>query len=103
MAAVLDRVDNAFGASIGYTIGGLSVLVDVVLLTIGLIRGRRVPAWAAVGLPVACVVNIVGFGAACNAVVAFELGAAAAAALDGRDRDRNEAVGAPLVRPVEVL
>jgi hypothetical protein len=33
IAAVLDRVDNAFGASIVYTIGGLSVLVDVVLLT----------------------------------------------------------------------
>ena len=62
MAGVLDRVDNAFGASIVYTTGGLSVLVGVVLSTIGLIRGRRVRAWAAVGLSVACVVNIVGFG-----------------------------------------
>ncbi len=71
MAAVLDRVDNTFGASIVHTIGRLSVLVGVVLLTIGLIRGRRAPAWAAIGLHVACVVNIVGFGAASNPIVAL--------------------------------
>ena len=40
------------------------------LLTVGLIRHHLAPAWAAVGLSAAVLVNIVGFSAASNAVVA---------------------------------
>jgi hypothetical protein len=70
MAALMDRVDNAAGVSTVYSVGGLAVLVGVALLTVGLIRGRRAPAWAAIGLTVACVVNVAAFTAASNAAVA---------------------------------
>jgi hypothetical protein len=53
-----------------FTVGGLSILVGALLLTIGLIRRRAVPAWAAIALTVATVVNIAGFTAGSNAVVA---------------------------------
>jgi hypothetical protein len=101
MTALLDRLDNAFGASIVYTIGGLAVLVGVVLLTIGLIRGRRAPTWAAVGLPVACVVNIAGFEAAGNAVVAASW--ALLLLSMGAIGWQGEPFEARLVRPVEVV
>jgi hypothetical protein len=101
MTALLDRVDNAAGVSIVYTIGGLSVLAGVVLLAIGLIRGRRAPAWAAVGLPVACVVNVVGFEAASNAVVAVSW-VMLLLAMGGIAWQRD-GMEARLARPVEVM
>ena len=70
MTALLERVDNAAGVSIVYTVGGLSVLIGTLLLTIGLIRGHTAPVWAALGLTLAVVVNIAGFSAASGAVVA---------------------------------
>src|SRR4051794_103025 len=70
MAALLDRFDNAGGASIVFTVGGLSILIGCILLTVGLIRTRVAPAWAAVGLSVAVLANIVAFSAASNAGVA---------------------------------
>ena len=70
MAALLERFDTAPGAGIVFTVGGLAFLVGTVLLGIGLIRGRLAPAWSAVGLALAVVVNVAGFGAASNALVA---------------------------------
>jgi hypothetical protein len=70
MAGLLERFDTAAGVGLVFTVGGLAVLIGTVLLTIGLIRSRVAPAWAAVGLTVAVVVNIAGFTAASNAVVA---------------------------------
>jgi hypothetical protein len=70
MAALLHRYDNAAGVSVLYSVGGLAVLVGVVLLTIGLIRGHVVPAWAAVGVSAATVLNIVAFSSASAAGVA---------------------------------
>jgi Domain of unknown function (DUF4386) len=69
MAALLDRFENAGGASIVFTVGGLSILVGCILLTVGLIRHHVAPAWAAVGLSVAVLANIVAFSAASNAGV----------------------------------
>jgi hypothetical protein len=69
MAALLDRFENAGGASIVFTVGGLSILIGCVLLTIGLIRDQLAPAWAAMGLSLAVLVNIVAFSAASNAGV----------------------------------
>jgi len=70
MAAALDRFDNAAGSSIVFTVGGLSILIGCVLLTVGLIRQHLAATWAAVGLSAAVLLNIVGFGASSNAVVA---------------------------------
>jgi hypothetical protein len=70
MAALLERFDTAGGVGIVFSVGGLSILIGTVLLTIGLIRSRVAPAWSAAGLTVAVVVNIAGFSANSNAVVA---------------------------------
>jgi hypothetical protein len=101
MVALLDRMDNAASLNAVYTVGGLAVLIGVLLLTIGLIRTRTAPAWAAIGLTVACVVNVVGFEAASNAVVAasWALLLLAMGAIAWQD----EGVEARLVRPVEVV
>lgn len=71
MVALLERLDNAAGLDNVYTVGGLATLIGVVLLTVGLIRARVAPAWAAVGLTLAVVVNFVGFETPSNAVVAI--------------------------------
>jgi len=69
MAAALDRYDNAGGASIVFAVGGLSILIGCVLLTVGLVRHRLAPTWAAVGLSLAVVANVAAFSAASNAGV----------------------------------
>jgi uncharacterized protein DUF4386 len=61
MAALLHRFDNVAGAALVFTVGGLSVMIGMVLLSIALYRSRTVPAWAAAGLPVGTVLNVVGF------------------------------------------
>ena len=53
-----------------FSVGGLSVLIGVVLLTIGLIRTRVAPIWAAVALSVATVLNVIAFSSASAAGVA---------------------------------
>jgi hypothetical protein len=74
MAALLDRFQNAGGVAIVFSVGGLSVLIGCVLLTIGIIRHHLAPTWAALGFSLAVVVNIVGFTSASNAVVAASWG-----------------------------
>jgi hypothetical protein len=69
MTALLVRTDDAAGVANVYTVGGLAILIGTVLLTIGLIRSRVVPAWAALALTAAVVVNLVGFTVASDAIV----------------------------------
>src|SRR4051794_559504 len=69
MAALLHRFDNAAGVGVVFSVGGLAVLIGVILLTVGLIRTRVAPAWAAIGLSLATVVNIVAFSSASAAGV----------------------------------
>jgi len=64
MAALLKRFDEAPGVGIVFSVGGLAVLIGVVLLTVGLIRGRVAPTWAAIGLSLATLLNIVAFSSA---------------------------------------
>jgi hypothetical protein len=66
MAAALDRFDNAAGASLVFSVGGLSILIGCVLLSIGLIRNQLAPAWAAAGLTLAVLANVVAFSASSN-------------------------------------
>lgn len=63
MVALADRYENALGSSLPYTIGGLATLVGVLLVSVALWRTGVVPRWAAVGLLVGSVANIVGFSA----------------------------------------
>lgn len=69
MVALLERFDEATGAGIVFGVGGLTALIGTVLLSVGLIRGRVAPTWAAIGLSVAIVLNIGGFTASSNVVV----------------------------------
>jgi hypothetical protein len=64
MAALLHRFDNAAGASLVFSIGGLAIVVGIVLLSIALYRAQAAPAWASVGLVAGMVLNIAGFTAA---------------------------------------
>jgi hypothetical protein len=70
MAQLLDRVENAPGATVIFALGGLAVLAGTVILTVGLLRVAGVPRWAAIGISVAILVNIVAFSAAAGAGVA---------------------------------
>lgn len=69
MADALDRFQNAGGVGVVFATGALSILIGSALLTIGLIREHLVPAWAAAGLSVAVLANVVAFSAASNAGV----------------------------------
>jgi hypothetical protein len=101
MTALLARLDNATGLETIFNVGGLAVVLGPVILAIGLIRARIVPWWSAVCLPIAMVVNIVGFGAQSRTILAVScvilLGAFAplAAALSGRE-ERHSAEGLAL-------
>jgi hypothetical protein len=63
MAALLHRFDNVAGSSLLFTIGGISVLVGVLLLSIALYRAQAAPAWAAAAVFAGALLNIVGFSA----------------------------------------
>jgi hypothetical protein len=63
MAALLHRYDNVAGASVLFSVGGLSVVVGVLLLSIALYRAKAAPAWAAAGVLAGTVLNVVGFSA----------------------------------------
>ena len=64
MVALADRYETAPGSSLIYTIGGLASLIGVLLITGALWRTRVVPRWAAVGLLLGSVAQIVGFAVA---------------------------------------
>jgi hypothetical protein len=70
MTALLTRLDDAAGLVSIFTFGALALIAGTVILAIGLIRARVVPAWAAVCLPIAMLVNVVGFAAASRSIVA---------------------------------
>src|SRR3954453_14860758 len=71
MAALLHRFDSAAGTGVVFSVGGLAVLIGVILLTVGLIRAQVAPAWAAIGLSLATLLNIVAFTSASAAGVAL--------------------------------
>lgn len=70
MVALSDRYDNATGASLVFTVGGLALVVGLVLLAAGLWRLRAAPLWAAVCIPAGAIVNIAGFSLDSNLTVA---------------------------------
>jgi hypothetical protein len=69
MAALLDRVDNAGGASLLFGPGGLAFLVGAILLTVALVRTRVVPVWVSIAFLVGIIVQLVGFTSASVALI----------------------------------
>ncbi|HVU78892.1 MAG TPA: hypothetical protein VHC67_15050 [Gaiellaceae bacterium] len=69
MVALSDRYDG--GTSLFFTLGGLALLAGLLVIAVVLWRQRLAPVWAAFGVPLFAVVNIVGFSMASNAVVAL--------------------------------
>jgi len=68
MAALADRYENAAGSSLLFAIGGLALIVGLVLLAIALWRTGTAPAWAAAGIPVGVVLNVVGLSSSNTAL-----------------------------------
>jgi hypothetical protein len=69
MAALADRYENAAGSSLPFAVGGLALIAGLVLLAIALWRTGAAPAWAAAGIPVGVVLNIVAFSSSSGALV----------------------------------
>jgi hypothetical protein len=69
MTALADRYENAVGSSLVFAVGGLAVIAGLAILGVALWRLRLAPSWAAAGVPVGTVVNVIGFSANSNAVV----------------------------------
>lgn len=69
MVALLTRFDDAGGAAIFFRIGGPTLVIGMVILSIALYRARAVPAWAAAGAAVGTLLNIAGFVASSNLLV----------------------------------
>src|SRR3954453_21757755 len=70
MAALAGRYDNAAGASVLYSVGGLAILVGTLLIAVATWRTRVVPRWSAVALVAGTVANVAGFTMASQAVLA---------------------------------
>jgi hypothetical protein len=69
MAGVLDRYQNDAATSVIFTIGGLTILIGVALLAIGLYRSPAVPSWVAAAVPIGAVLNVVGLSGGNTPVV----------------------------------
>jgi hypothetical protein len=69
MAALADRYENAAGSSLVFAVGGIAVIVGLAILAALLWRGHRAPAWAALGVPLGTILNILGFSFSSNATV----------------------------------
>lgn len=61
MVALADRYESALGSSLPFTVGGLAALIGMAALAAALWRTRVAPRWAAVGLLLGTVANVVGF------------------------------------------
>ena len=63
MAALATRYNAAPGAALIFMIGGLATLGGTLALSAGLWRAHAVPAWTAIAVAAAMIVNIVGLSA----------------------------------------
>jgi hypothetical protein len=70
MAALAQRYDNAAGASVVYSLGGLAIVVGTLLIAVMSWRTRVVPRWSAAGLLAGTIANIAGFTMASQPVLA---------------------------------
>ena len=69
MAALANRYENAGGSSLVFAVGGLALIVGLLILGVAMWRLRLAAAWAAIGVPVGVIVNIIGFSSNSNVLV----------------------------------
>jgi hypothetical protein len=70
MAALMERVDSSFPGVLFFTTGGLSYLLGGVLLGVALWRRRTVPVWSAALFGTSVMVNLIGWAASSDVVIA---------------------------------
>ncbi len=75
MVALLDRFDSSARIAVPLQVSGIAFLLGMILLAIGLFRGRTAPGWACIGLIVGALGNVAGFAA--GSLVILDLGNAA--------------------------
>ena len=75
MVALLGRFDSSARIAAPLQISGIAFLLGMILLAIGLFRGRTAPGWVCLGLIAGALGNIAGF--ATGALVVLDLANAA--------------------------
>jgi hypothetical protein len=75
MVALLGRFDSSARIAVPLQVSGIAFLLGMILLAIGLFRGRTAPGWVCTGLIVGALGNIAGFAA--GSLVILDLGNAA--------------------------
>ena len=75
MVALLDRFDSSARIAVPLQVSGIAFLLGMILLAIGLFRGRTAPGWVCIGLIAGALGNIAGFAA--GSLVVLDLGNAA--------------------------
>jgi hypothetical protein len=75
MVALLDRFDSSARIAAPLQISGIAFLLGMILLAIGLFRGRTAPGWVCIGLIAGTLGNLAGF--ATGSLLALDIGNAA--------------------------
>ena len=75
MVALLDRFDSSARIAAPLQLSGIAFLLGMILLAIGLFRGRTAPGWVCIGLIAGILGNLAGF--ATGSLLALDLGNAA--------------------------
>jgi hypothetical protein len=75
MVALLGRFDSSARIAVPLQVSGIAFLLGMILLAIGLFRGRTAPGWVCTGLIAGTLGNLAGF--ATGSVVILDLGNAA--------------------------
>src|ERR1017187_10872187 len=72
MVALLGRFDSSARIAAPLQISGIAFLLGMILLSIGLFRGRTAPGWACIGLIAGTLGNLAGF--ATGSLIVLDLG-----------------------------
>jgi hypothetical protein len=63
MVALVRRFDETAGSAVLLQLSGITILVGIVVLAVGLRRGHLAPLWASLGLVAGTFLNLAGFAA----------------------------------------
>ncbi len=74
MVALLDRFDSSARIAVPLQLSGVAFLLGMILLAIGLFRGRTAPGWVCIALIAGTLGNLAGF--ATGSLLMLDLGSA---------------------------